>query len=224
MNSSAASVSEQGRCARGLVAEQYDDADQQHATAQFGMWVFLATEVLFFGVLFAGYAVCRVRDPQAFLLGSQHTEIIFGAVEAGILLLSSATITLAVNLISFDARRVVTGLLAVTALLGLAFLVLHGIEYSHEYDEHLMVGVDFAQHGPHARGIELLFFLYYAMTLYHSLHVFIGVCVLATIAMLVWRRKIRSEYTTPLVVAALYWHLVDIVWIFLFPLMYLVGR
>lgn len=224
MNSSAASVSEQGRRARGLVAEQYDDADQQHATAQFGMWVFLATEVLFFGVLFAGYAVCRVRDPQAFLLGSQHTEIIFGAVEAGILLLSSATITLAVNLISFDARRVVTGLLAVTALLGLAFLVLHGIEYSHEYDEHLMVGVDFAQHGPHARGIELLFFLYYAMTLYHSLHVFIGVCVLATIAMLVWRRKIRSEYTTPLVVAALYWHLVDIVWIFLFPLMYLVGR
>src|SRR5690348_18465345 len=118
MSSTAASVREQGRRARGLIAEQYDDAGQQHATAQFGMWVFLATEVLFFGVLFAGYAVCRVRDPQGFLLGSQHTEILFGAVEAGILLLSSATVTFAVNLIPFDARRVVTLLLAVTALLG----------------------------------------------------------------------------------------------------------
>ncbi|MGH8124300.1 MAG: cytochrome c oxidase subunit 3 [Rhodanobacteraceae bacterium] len=210
--------------ARGLVKEQYDDAGQQHATAQFGMWVFLATEVLFFGVLFAGYAICRFLDPEAFLLGSQHTEIIFGAVEAGILLLSSATVTFAVNLISFDQRRAVTALLVLTALLGLTFLVLHGIEYSHEYDEHLMVGVDYAQHGPHARGIELFFFLYYAMTLYHSLHVLIGVCVLATMAVLVWRRRIRSEYTTPLVLAGLYWHLVDIVWIFLFPLMYLIGR
>src|SRR5690242_2304435 len=85
VNSSAASIREQDLRARGLVAEQFDDAEQQHATAQFGMWVFLATEVLFFGVLFAGYAVCRVRDPQGFLLGSQHTEILFGAVEAGIL-------------------------------------------------------------------------------------------------------------------------------------------
>ena len=210
--------------ARGLVAEQFDDAEQQHATAQFGMWVFLATEVLFFGVLFAGYAVCRVRDPEGFLLGSQHTEILFGAVEAGILLLSSATVTFAVNLIKFDERRVVAGLLAITALLGVAFLVLHGVEYSHEHDEHLMVGVDFAQHGPHARGIELFFFLYYAMTLYHSLHVLVGVCVITTMGVLVWRGKIRGEYTTPLVVAGLYWHLVDIVWIFLFPLMYLIGR
>ncbi|HEX5352877.1 MAG TPA: cytochrome c oxidase subunit 3 [Rhodanobacteraceae bacterium] len=224
MNSSAASIREQGRRARGLVKEQYDDAGQQHATAQFGMWVFLATEVLFFGVLFASYAICRIRNPEAFLLGSQHTEILFGAIEAGILLLSSATITFAVNLIPFDAREWVTGLLVLTALLGLTFLVLHGIEYSHEYDEHLMVGVDYAQHGAHARGIELFFFLYYALTLYHSLHVLIGVCVLATMAMLVWRRRIRSEYTTPLVLAGLYWHLVDIVWIFLFPLMYLIGR
>src|SRR6185312_14563916 len=116
--------------ARGLVAEQFDDAAQQHATAQFGIWVFLATEVLFFGVLFAGYAVCRVRDPEGFLLGSQHTEILFGAVEAAILLLSSATVTFAVNLIRFDGRRVVAALLATTALLGIAFLVLHGVEYS----------------------------------------------------------------------------------------------
>ena len=219
MNSSTAEMR-----ARGLVAEQYDDAGQQHATAQFGMWVFLATEVLFFGVLFAGYAISRIRNPEAFLLGSQHTEIVFGAVEAGILLLSSATVTFAVNLIAFDERRWVTALLALTALLGVAFLVLHGIEYSHEFDEHLMVGVDYAQHGPHARGIELFFFLYYALTLYHSLHVLVGVFVIATVTMLVWRGKIRGEYTTPLVLAGLYWHLVDIVWIFLFPLMYLIGR
>lgn len=224
MNSSTASLGGQSRRARGPIDEQFDDAVQQHATAQFGMWVFLATEVLFFGVLFAGYAVCRARNPEAFLLGSQHTEILFGAVEAGVLLLSSATITFAVNLIRFDERRVVTVLLTATALLGVAFLVLHGVEYSHEYDERLMVGVDFAQAGPHARGIELFFFLYYAMTLYHSLHVLVGVCVVATMGVLVWRRRIRSEYTTPLVLAGLYWHLVDIVWVFLFPLMYLIGR
>lgn len=219
MNSTAAGMRE-----RGLVAEQFDDVEQQRATSQFGMWVFLATEVLFFGVLFAGYAVCRVRNPEAFLLGSQHTEIVFGAVEGGILLLSSATITFAVNLIAFDQRRWVAALLVLTALLGVTFLVLHGVEYSHEYDEHLMVAVDFAQHGPHARGIELFFFLYYAMTLYHSLHVLVGVCVIMTMATLVWRRRIRAEYPTPLILAGLYWHLVDIVWIFLFPLMYLIGR
>lgn len=224
MNSSTASFGEQSRRARGLVAEQFDDAGQQHATAQFGMWVFLATEVLFFGVLFVGYAVCRAREPQGFLLGSRHTEILFGAIEAVILLLGSATVTFAVNLIRFDERRLVAALLAITVLLGVAFLVLHGVEYSHEYDEHLMVGVDFAQRGPHARGIELFFFLYYAMTLYHGLHVLIGVCVIGTMGVLVWRGKIRGEYTTPLVVAGLYWHLVDIVWIFLFPLMYLIGR
>lgn len=206
------------------VAEQFDDAGQQRATAQFGMWVFLATEVLFFGVLFAGYAICRLRNPEAFLLGSQHTEIAFGAAEACILLVSSATMTFAVNLVAFDERRWVTGLLAVTALLGVAFLVLHGIEYYHEYQEHLMVGVDYAQRGPHARGMELFFFLYYAMTLYHSLHVLVGVGVTTTMAVLAWRRRVRSDYPTPLVVAGLYWHLVDIVWIFLFPLMYLIGR
>ncbi|HEX7368696.1 MAG TPA: cytochrome c oxidase subunit 3 [Rhodanobacteraceae bacterium] len=229
MNSTAGNMDGQDRREhalreRGRLKEQFDDTGQQHATAQFGMWVFLATEVLFFGVLFAGYAVCRSRNPEAFLLGSQHTEIVFGAAEACILLLSSATVTFAVNLIKFDQRRLVTALLVFTALLGVTFLILHGIEYSHEYDEHLMVGVDWGPHGPYSRGMELFFFLYYAMTLYHSLHVLVGVCVIGTMATLTWRRRISSEYTTPLVLGGLYWHLVDIVWIFLFPLMYLIGR
>jgi cytochrome c oxidase subunit 3 len=209
---------------RGLLGEQYDDPGQQRETSMFGMWVFLATEVLFFGVLFTGYTVCRIDSPEGFLIGSQHTELLFGAVEAGILLLSSAIVTVAINLAGTGARRLITALLAITALLGLTFLVLHGVEYAHEYQEHLMVGVDFDQSSPFARGMEMFFFLYYAMTLYHSLHVLVAVCVISVIATMVWRGKITADKPNAIVVAGLYWHFVDIVWIFLFPLMYLIGR
>jgi len=188
------------------------------------MWVFLATEILFFGVLFASYTIARIRFPEAFALGSAKTDVVLGAIEAVILLLSSALVTWALALLELGSRRLVTGLLVATALLGVAFLVLHGMEYLKEYHEHLMPGIDWAQSGPHAPAMEQFFFLYYAMTLYHSLHVLIGIGTIATMAVMVWRGFIWSGYTTPLVLAALYWHLVDIVWIFLFPLIYLISR
>ena len=205
-------------------AMQFDDAAQQRAAAQLGMWVFLATEVLFFGVLFASYTLCRIRFPEAFALGSQHTDVVLGSIEAVILLVSSATVTWAVALVDLDERRLITGLLVFTALLGLSFLALHGLEYWHEYQEGLMPGIDWRQSGVHAGQMEQFFFLYYAMTLYHSLHVLIGVGVIGTIAVLVQRRRIGPSRSTPLVLAGLYWHLVDIVWIFLFPLIYLIDR
>lgn len=205
-------------------AEQYDDTAQQHAAAQLGMWVFLATEILFFGVLFVGYMVVRIRFPEACALGSQKTDVVLGAIEAVILLLSSAIVTWALALLELGSRRLVAGLLVITALLGVSFLVLHGAEYVKEYHEHLMPGIDWAQSGPHAPAMEQFFFLYYAMTLYHSLHVLIGIGAIGTMAMMVWRRRLHRGYTTPLVVTCLYWHLVDIVWIFLFPLIYLIAR
>lgn len=215
-------------------AEQFDDLAQQHATAQLGMWIFLATEILFFGVLFACYTIGRILAPQGFVLGSQHTELPYGAAEAVILLVSSAAVTWAVILIEQvaaprvasqrDLRNRAVHLLAFASLCGVAFLLLHGIEYSHEYAEHLMPGINFHQTGPFAQQIELFFFVYYALTLYHSLHVLIGSAVLAVLAVMVGRGKIHRGYSTPLVVGGLYWHIVDIVWIFLFPLIYLINR
>ncbi len=207
-------------------AEHFDDALQQHTASQLGMWVFLATEVLFFGVLFASYAIGRIHAPEGFALGSRHTDVLLGGIEAVILLLSSATMTWAVLLIErdVDARSVITWLLAVTALLGAAFLVLHGIEYLKEYHEHLIPGVDWAQSGPHAAAMEQFFFLYYAMTGYHSVHVLVGIGAITTIAIMVWRGRIQRGYTTPLVLTGLYWSLVDIVWVFLYPLIYLISR
>lgn len=204
--------------------EQFDDLGQQHRTAQFGMWVFLATEVLFFGVLFASYTFARLRFPDAFAQGSQETDVLLGGIEAVILLFSSAIITWALALLELGSRRLVTALLATTALLGVIFLVLHGMEYVKEYHEHLIPGLHWAPSGEHPPAMEQFFFLYYAMTLYHSLHVLIGIGSVATIAVMVWRGSVWRDYTTPLVLTALYWHLVDIVWIFLFPLIYLIER
>lgn len=228
-----ASAVQAGHAPARMPQEQFDDLRQQHDAAQLGMWVFLATEVLFFGVLFAAYTICRVLNPEGFVLGSRHTEWIYGAAEAVILLASSAAVTWAVILIEqvapgdarqHDLRKLVVRLLAFGVACGVAFLVLHGIEYWHEYEDKLMPGINFDQPGPNARQIELFFFVYYALTLYHSLHVLIGSVLLATLAVLVRRGSVQRDYATPLVVGGLYWHLVDIVWIFLFPLIYLVDR
>lgn len=215
-------------------AEQFDDLTQQHETAQLGMWVFLATEILFFGVLFASYVIGRILAPQGFVLGSRHTELPYGAAEAVILLASSAAVTWAVILVEKvrppwqerepALRDMVVRLLAFASLCGIAFLFLHGIEYSHEFEEHLVPGVNFHQTGPFAKQVELFFFVYYALTLYHSLHVLVGSSMLAVLAVMVGRGTIHRDYSTPLVVGGLYWHVVDIVWIFLFPLIYLIDR
>jgi cytochrome c oxidase subunit 3 len=204
--------------------EQYDDAGQQRIAATLGMWVFLATEVLFFGVLFASYTILRVLYPDGFSAASRHTDMVLGTAETAVLLTSSCLIALAVRAVKLDQNRLAAGLLAGTAGLGLAFLVMHGFEYHKEYTEHLIPGVDFMQRGRNAHAVELFFCLYYCITGFHSLHVAIGVAVILVLAVRVAHGSFGSRrYTTP-ELAALYWHLVDIVWIFVYPLIYLVGR
>lgn len=206
------------------LAEQFDDPPQQREAATLGMWVFLATEVLFFGVLFAGYTYCRVRFPEGFAAGSRHTDFMLGTIETGVLLTSSCLAALAVREVQLGGRRVATWLLLGTAALGVTFLTLHGYEYLTEWQEGLVPGVHFTQHGVHAHAVELFFFVYYAITGFHSVHVMIGVGLILTMA---WRTHYGSfdaDYHTPLEITALYWHLVDLVWIFVYPLLYLVGR
>ncbi|MGB6603781.1 MAG: cytochrome c oxidase subunit 3 family protein [Steroidobacteraceae bacterium] len=207
-----------------FLEEQFEDARQQREAATLGMWVFLASEILFFGVLFASYTVCRVLHPQGFAAGSRHTDVLLGTIEAIVLLLSSTVIALAVRAIRLGQRGQCWILLLATGTLGIAFLVMHGFEYYREYTEHLIPGIDFNQAGPRAPEIELFFCLYYFITGFHSLHVLVGVGVILGLAVRVARGTFGPGRFTTLELTALYWHLVDIVWIFVYPLIYLVDR
>ncbi|HZP67941.1 MAG TPA: cytochrome c oxidase subunit 3 [Rudaea sp.] len=207
-----------------LSAEQFDDGVQQRTAATLGMWVFLATEVLFFGVLFAAYLMLRLRFGAAFAEASRRTDMLAGTLDTAILLTSSFTLVLALRAIEAGSRRSAVRLLVATALLGAAFLGLHGMEYHKEYTEHLIPGLDFVYAGERAGGVEIFFCLYYLITGFHSLHVLIGVVLLAVMA---WRCALGAFgplRSTPVEIAALYWHFVDIVWVFVYPALYLVSR
>ena len=205
------------------VQQQFDDASQQKEAAMLGMWAFIATEVLFFGVLFAAYVVCRWRFPLAFVEGSAHTDFAMGTTETAILLTSGCLAAIALRQIQLDRARQSAVLLLITSALGMAFLILHGMEYHDEFEEGLIPGIRYTQTGPDARGVELFFSLYYVTTGFHSLHVLIGVVVLLVMAIRSWRGAFSSAYYTPIEITGLYWSLVDIVWIFVYPAIYLVG-
>jgi cytochrome c oxidase subunit 3 len=209
---------------RAVVEEQFDDAVQQREAATLGMWIFLATEILFFGVLFASYTICRTLYSKGFAEASRHTDMLLGTLETAVLLTSSSLIALGVRAIKLDQRRLAAGLLFGTGLLGISFLVMHAFEYHKEYVEHLIPGINFAQNGPQAHAVELFFCLYYFITGFHSLHVLIGVSIILVLSARVLGGAFGPQRYTTLELTALYWHLVDIVWIFVYPLIYLVGR
>jgi cytochrome c oxidase subunit III len=205
-------------------AKQFDDLEQEYEASKLGMWTFLATEVLFFGVLFAAYTVSRLLYPEGFMAANRHTDLVIGGIETGILLTSSATMALAVRAAKLGWYLWAFRMVVVTLLLGVAFITLHLAGYYHHYEEGLIPAVSFAYGGPHPDQVKLFFFLYYVMTGFHLLHVIVGVLVLAVIAVLTWRRWFSPQYSTPIELSALYWDFVDIVWIFLFPSFYLVSR
>lgn len=188
-------------------------------TAQLGMWIFLATEVLFFGALLLAYAYGRSHWPQGFAVASRHTDVVLGSVNTALLLTSSALVALAVASDESAARR--SWLLGTAAALGLAFLVIKGAEYRREWQEGLFPGVGFSLAAQ--QGAALFFMLYFLMTGLHALHLLIGMALLGVFAWgtarkAAWAPRRRVE------VAGLYWHFVDVVWIFLYPLIYLVSR
>jgi len=206
------------------VQQQFDDAPQQKEAAMLGMWAFIATEVLFFGVLFAAYIICRWRFPLAFVAASARLDFPMGTAETAILLTSGCLSAIALRQIQLDKARQSAVLLVVTALLGIAFLVMHGMEYHDEFKEGLIPGIHYLEKGPGAREMELFFSLYYVITGFHSLHVLIGVVLLLIMAVRTWRGAFSPHYHTPIEVTGLYWSLVDIVWIFVYPALYLVGN
>jgi len=205
-------------------AFQFVDLRQQHEVAQLGMWVFLATEVLFFGGLILGYSVYRFMYPEGFADAARHTQIAIGSANTAILLTSSFFVAWAVSIVRLGADRVAAILLAAAAALGCVFLVLKGIEYKVEYDEHLVPGYFFTFGGPNATSAWLFFSFYFVATAIHALHVAIGIMVLIFIALKARCGAYSARYHAPVTVAGLYWHFVDLVWVFLFALIYLPGR
>jgi cytochrome c oxidase subunit 3 len=188
------------------------------------MWVFLATEILFFGALFVAYTATRLHDPQAFAIASRLTNLTLGSVNTAVLLTSSLTMALAVRATKLGLRNASIAFLLATAVLGLAFLGIKFTEYYLDWRDHLVPVLDFAHAGPHAGGVENFFYLYFFMTGVHSIHLVIGIVMVLVLAFLARRRDFSPDYFTPVELGGLYWHLVDIVWIFLYPLLYLVAR
>ena len=203
---------------------QFATLAQQTETATLGIWVFLATEMLFFGGMLLAYIVMRRAYPVGFAEAGRETKIVIGSVNTAVLLTSSATMAWAVHAAEAGRRRLLTLLLATTAALGLVFLVLKGIEYSQEYDEHLVPGLNFHSASPNAGPVELFYFLYFALTGVHAVHLTIGIALVVVMTVRAWRAAFSPGYYTPVEITALYWHFVDLLWIFLYPLIYLNGR
>jgi cytochrome c oxidase subunit 3 len=207
-----------------VVARQFEDPQQQRKASDLGMWVFLATEILFFGALFVAYTATRLHAPQAFAIASRLTNLTLGSINTAVLLTSSLTMALAVRAAKLGLRDASIALLLATAVLGLAFLGIKFTEYYLDWRDHLVPVIDFAHTGPHAGGVENFFYLYFFMTGVHSIHLIIGIVTVLVLALLARRRDFSPDYFTPVELGGLYWHLVDIVWIFLYPLLYLVAR
>lgn len=202
---------------------QFDDIVQQQETVTLGMWLFLATEVLFFGGLFAAYAVYKIFYPAAFAAASQQMAVGLGAFNTLVLLTSSLTMALAVHAAESRQKRRLLGFLTATILLAGVFMAVKGFEYHHKIAEGLFPGTLFHWESPYAKQIELFFVLYFAMTGLHGLHVLVGMGLLTWLTRASRAGRFTAGYATPVHVAGLYWHFVDIVWIFLFPLLYLIG-
>ena len=207
-----------------LLAHQFDDLEQQKEVSNLGMWVFLATEVLFFGGLFLTYSIYRAWYPDAFAAASRQMVLWAGTTNTVVLITSSLTMALAVHAAQTGRRGLLLTFLVVTMALGATFLGIKSVEYYHKFAEHHVPGPGFQFEKEYFRHAQLFFSLYFVMTGLHALHMIIGIGVMLCMFWWSWRGTITAEYSSPIEISGLYWHFVDIVWIFLFPLLYLLGR
>jgi cytochrome c oxidase subunit III len=207
------------------LAHHFDDLDQQHRAGSLGMWVFLVTEIMFFGGLFVGYALYRHMYPLAFAEGSHHLDMYVGTFNTIILIGSSVTMVLAVWAAQTGRQKAIIWFLILTILLGGAFLGIKAYEYHHKWVENLIPGQSFHHVGRADSGnVQLFFLFYFAMTGMHALHMIIGVVIIAIVIRMAAQGRFTREHYAPVDITGLYWHFVDIVWIFLFPMLYLIDR
>jgi len=211
------------------VAIQFDTPEQQHYAATLGMWAFLVTEIMFFGGLFVCYTVYRSWYPETWAEASRHLDLVLGTANTLILLGSSLTMALAVGAIQQDDRKSAKRLLGATMLLGTVFLGIKAWEYAHKVQESLVPGPAFhwdggASHAGNPGAAKLFYSFYFVMTGCHALHMIIGLGVLGTLCWQLHRGSYSKRHYAPIENTGLYWHFVDIVWVYLFPLLYLIDR
>ena len=211
----------------------FANPQQQKEASTLGMWVFIAQEIMFFGGLFATYAVYRALYGVAFADAAGHLNWKLGAANTVVLICSSLTMAMAVHVASHGKKQQIVAWLTATILLGSVFLGVKVVEYKEKFEHHLVPGPAFRYEAHHPENLardanlaehaQLYFSLYFAMTGLHALHMIIGIPILAWMAWRASRGEFGAHYDSPVEITGLYWHFVDIVWIFLFPLLYLIG-
>lgn len=206
-----------------MLREQYGTPEQQRETVTIGMWIFLATEVMFFGGLFTAFAVYRMYYTRGFDEGSADMNILLGAINTAVLLTSSLTMALSIYNAAAGKLFRTYWLLLLTALIGLGFLAIKFTEYYQHYEAHKVPGIRFESDKPEAGAIQLFYIFYFAMTGLHAVHMSIGIVLVILYALRTAAGQFNSEYHTPIEALGLYWHFVDIVWIFLFAIFYISG-
>jgi len=202
----------------------FANLEQQRETATLGMWVFLITEVMFFGGMFTAYMIYRVAYPATFAAASQHMNFPAGTINTVVLICSSLFVVFAVHATQTGNRKLTVFYLLAAVLLGLAFLGIKAVEYHQHWVEHTVPGPNFVFEGPDPRAAQLFFALYFAMTGFHALHMIVGVGLVSFIAYFAWKGHYTPAYHNPVENVGLYWHFVDIIWIFLYPLLYLISH
>ena len=217
-------VSPSSTHATGHVAHQFEDASQQFRASVLGMWAFLVTEIMFFGGVFTAYVVYRSKYESAFKHASHHLNVTLGTLNTAVLIGSSFTMVMAVHAAQTGRVRQIASWLVFTIGLGSVFLLIKSFEYYDKYVEGLIPGPLWSYQVPDADHQQLFLSLYFGMTGLHALHMIIGIAVLTVLAVRAFRGAYDAHYYNPIECAGLYWHFVDIVWIFLFPLLYLLGR
>lgn len=198
--------------------------EQQHEASTLGIWAFLITEIMFFGGLFTLFSVYVSLHAEGFAEGSKHLDLLLGTVNTAVLIGSSFTMAMAVKSAQLGQRKPLLGFLVLTMFLGCVFIGIKGIEYTHKFEQHLVPGSNFHFDSPVAQNVQLFFSFYFAMTGLHALHMVVGVGILTWLLVHSWQGRFSPTYFWPVEVSGLYWHFVDIVWIFLFPILYLVAR
>jgi cytochrome c oxidase subunit 3 len=205
----------------------FADLEQQRATSTFGMWLFLVTEIMFFGGMFAAYLIYRLSYYNAWVAGSQTMEIKLGAINTAVLICSSLTMVMAVHSAKLGNRKLTSLCLILTLVLGFSFLGIKAVEYHGHWMHHEVPGANF--HFEHEgnydpRQVSIFFSLYFAMTGMHAFHMIIGAGLLTWLLIANTRGRFSPEYNSPVEMVGLYWHFVDLIWIYLFPLLYLISH
>jgi cytochrome c oxidase subunit 3 len=206
--------------------EQFDTEEQQKDASTLGMWIFLITEVMFFGGMFLAYSIYRTKFPDVFAIASSSMNVYMGAANTVVLLCSSFTMVMAVRASTLGKVKAIVGWLIFTLIFGLAFLGVKAFEWTEKFELHHIPGMaNFHLNGVNQQGAAQIFFaLYFCMTGLHALHMIVGVGILSWLIYETRKGAFTAEYMTPVDISGLYWHFVDIVWIFLFPLLYLIDR